>query len=238
MIDVSSVFAVRPVSTAYMTGDERAELLSQTSDVRSRALTSLVSKGMTLAEFSKTIYSLIKEPAPKPYPPEYTKAVEDIEKYNAKHKKGKKGKRAKKAAEEDDQAEEQNYFSEPRVTQTKPYDTVTCDFYSALQSNGLSLRTFCITEGMLGAGNFTTRACAVPFSPDTEGRKGEQFCPSSCFGCESHSTALHVILSKLRNLDTTDPFAINAALKGCCYDPVLVIMVFRLAQALRLASLG
>ena len=108
-----------------MTGDERAELLSQTSDVRSQALTSLVSKGMTLAEFSKTIYSLIKEPAPKPYPPEYTKAVEDIEKYNAKHKKGKKGKRAKKAAEEDDQAEEQNYFSEPRVTQTKPYDTVT-----------------------------------------------------------------------------------------------------------------
>lgn len=221
-----------------MTGDERAELLSQTSDVRSQALTSLVSKGMTLAEFSKTIYSLIKEPAPKPYPPEYTKAVEDIEKYNAKHKKGKKGKRAKKAAEEDDQAEEQNYFSEPRVTQTKPYDTVTCDFYSALQSNGLSLRTFCITEGMLGAGNFTTRACAVPFSPDTEGRKGEQFCPSSCFGCESHSTALHVILSKLRNLDTTDPFAITAALKGCCYDPVLVIMVFRLVQALRLASLG
>ncbi|KAE8302352.1 hypothetical protein GL50803_0041619 [Giardia duodenalis] len=238
MIDVSSVFAVRPVSTAYMTSDERAELLSQTSDVRDQALTNLISKGMTLHEFSKTIYGLIKEPAPKPHPPEYTKAVEDIEKYNAKHKKGKKGKRSKKVVEEDDQAEEQNYFLEPRVTQTKPYDTVTCDFYSALQNNGLSLRTFCITEGMLGAGNFTTRACAVPFSPDTEGRKGEQFCPASCFGCESHSTALHVILSKLRNLDATDPFAISASLKGCCYDPVLVIMVFRLVQALRLASLG
>ncbi|TNJ29903.1 hypothetical protein GMRT_10328 [Giardia muris] len=230
-----TTFSVRPASTAGMTGDERAAALEAANATRDTALESLVAAGVTLADFSKSIYGLIKEPAPKPLPPEYVKACADIEAYESKHKKGKKGKKGRRVVEESGEELDQTR-AESRVTQTKPYDVVTCDFHSMLQAGGLSFRTVCITEGLLDPGNFTTRACAVPFAPNPD--SNEEFCPANCFGCESHSSALQLLLSKSRNLDVEAPDAVSQLLGSCRYDPVLLTMVFRLLNTLRLASLG
>lgn len=206
-------------------------------------------QGLTPKEYADSLAAATKMPPQKKPPTHYESLYKPPEKKGKKGKKGKKDTLARGSLEgaaqgvdADEHAAGSVGLAGPRVTQTLPYDVEQDPVYAAARAAGQSVQTVCVTAGSLDEGNYSVRACAVPFAPDFEARRGEEFCPAAIPGTVSHASALQLLLSKARGAAGVpsaelDMF-IESAMRGSTMDPVLALQLFKLAEALRLASLG